>query len=574
MSYVGVVQDMIPLTFYLYRFEKGQQRPVQCNYYECYADDINLQNKSLFQRDIVFLSKDQRKLLPEHLLAQGWKYFFKAMTFFLHEADYPPSVRSSEGKGKRPNVNEAIRRLRELATGGMNCLPAQYFLAACYRLSMFVEKDIDQVYDFYFLAVQHDFLNAQLHLAQLYYQEYCFRLKKRVASENLLKAQQSKRNKNDVLIYQMNIADVLEKSSSEHNKNIKSMEAMSDKDILELSVHYYKLADDNPMNPKTDEMSAMQDLTLKEAHRNNLAFQDVSRKMILDSVLFNVEHTMLDNVAKVVQVWLYGFKDCFIQIYEPRYDNNLDALALRAGADLLYQNMDIQYDLLPREVLVDLLEKLAMMIHKAMHFNPNNCIATEEEVLNSYLQDLPTMLKKPKKKKNPPPKKGQLPIAQVKQVSLPNPAQTTALVMPKDVKPTPPQLKKEPKKTKIVKSDVVSNHEAIKDIFKKIAELQKNMEQYYLEKSKPQMKKRLQALFDKDDMSFHDVNELIVYIAELEKGAVRNLANGNGMTLLTLGEFTCGGHRPHHGETNVDRGALASLRSTLSSHYASKIPKT
>lgn len=573
MSYVGIVQEMTPLIFYLYRFQQGHERPVQCNYYECYADDINLQNKSLFQRDIVFLSKDQRRLLPENLIAQGWKYFFKAMTFFLHEADYPLSVPLDEKKGKRPNVDEAIRRLRELATGGMNCLPAQYFLGACYQLPMFAEKDIDQAYDFIFLASQHNFLNAQLKLAQLYYQEYNFRMKKRVYTEKLSEFQQ-KKNKHALLMYQLSAMDAIEKTSLEHDKNIKPMENMSDKEVLESSVHYYKLADENPMNLKTDEMLAMKELMRKGAQQHNLVFQEVSRNTILDSVLFNVQHSTLDNVSKIVQIWLYGFKDCFISIYESRYDNNLDALALRAGADLLYKNMDLQFDLLPTETLIELLEKLGNMIYKATHFNPNNCISTEEEVLNSYLVDLPFMIKKPKKKKNPPPKKAELPVVKVKQAPLPNPVQIAEVAIPKGLKQAMTPAKKAPKKTKIVQSDVAKNHEAIKEIFKKIAELQEKMEQYYLEKSKPAMKKRFQALFDKDDMSFRDVNDLLVYIAEIENGTARPLMNGNGMNLLVLGAFTCGGHRPHHGETNVDRGALTSLRSTLSSYYASKIPKS
>lgn len=570
MSYVGIVQEMVPLTFYLYRFVEGHERPVQCNYYDCYADDINLQNKSLFQRDIVFLSKDQRRLLPEHLLAKGWKHFFKAMTFFLHEADYPPSARSTEGRGKRPNMPEAIRRMRELAIGGMNCLPAQYFLASCYQLAMFVDRDIDLAYEYNVLAAQHNFLNAQLKLAQLYYHEYNFRMKKRVYSDKLLEFQQ-KRNKHAVVMYQMNALEVLEKKSTEHDKSIQKTENMSDKEILEASVQYYKLADQNPIHVRTDEMAVMKRLAQKEAKERDMSFQEVSRKSILGSVLFCVEHATLDNISKIVQVWLYGFKDCFIDIYEDRYDNNLDALALRNGADLLYKNMDLPFDLLPRETLIDLLEKLASMIHKAMHFDPNNLISSGEEVLNSYLEDLPVMLKKSKKKKAPPSKKAQKPIVTVKQVPLPNPVEIPEVVIPKNIKQAPPPVKKVLKKEKIVQNEIAKNHQAIKDIFTKLAELEAKMQQYYIEKSKPGMKKKFQALFDKDDMSFHDVNDLLIYIAESENGSTRLLASGNGMNLLTLGEFTCGGHRPHHGETNVDRGALTSLRSVLSSHYSVKI---
>lgn len=573
MSYVDIVQDMIPLTFYLYRFQEGHERPVQCNYYDCYADDINLQNKSLFQRDIVFLSKDQRRLLPEHLVVKGWKHFFKAMTFFLHEADYPPSVRSTEGRGKRPNMPEAIRRMRELATGGMNCLPAQYFLASCYQLAMFVDRDIDLAYEYNVLAAQHNFLNAQLKLAQLYYQEYNFRMKKRVYSDTLLEVQE-KRNKNAVLMYQMHVADAIEKTSKDHNKNITQMQDMSDKDILEMAVYYYKLADQNTIHVRTDEMAVMKRLAQKEARERDMSFQEVSRKSILGSVLFCVEHATLDNISKIVQVWLYGFKDCFIDIYEDRYNNNLDALSLRGGADLLYKNMDLLFDLLPRETLIDLLEKLASMIHKAMHFDPNNTIASEEEVLNSYLEDLPVMPKKSKKKKAPPSKKVQKPTATVKQVPLPYPVDVPEVVIPKDIKQAPPPVKKVLKKEKIVQNEIAKNHQEIKDIFTKLAELEAKMQQYYIEKSKSAMKKKFQALFDKDDMSFHDVNDLLIYIAETENGSTRPLASGNGMNLLTLGEFTCGGHRPHHGETNVDRGALASLRSVLSSHYRVKIHET
>ncbi|MBP9694520.1 MAG: hypothetical protein KBE16_07425, partial [Alphaproteobacteria bacterium] len=153
----------------------------------------------------------------------------------------------------------------------------------------------------------------------------------------------------------------------------------------------------------------------------------------------------------------------------------------------------------------------------------------------------------------------------------PNPVQVAEVVIPKDIKKAAAPVKKVLKKEKVVQNEIAKNHQAIKDILTKLAELEAKMQHYYLEKSKPNMKKRFQALFDKDDMSFHDVNDLLIYIAESENGSTRPLSSGNGMNLLTLGEFSCGGHRPHHGETNVDRGALTSLRSVLSSHYSVKI---
>ncbi len=238
--------------------------------------------------------------------------------------------------------------------------------------------------------------------------------------------------------------------------------------------------------------------------------------------------------------------------------------------------LDQPVELFDRDDLTDIIYSLSWVKTKLFSLD----LSKKEDptvIENSFIEDILTPKKKVKKqppkkpnngaKKKPlkkPPKAKQ---AETPKIDIPQAPTATPVTIPAVTTPTP----KRPQKIKPIEpTEEERINEIINTSKKKLAELkqrEKAMHLFYLKNCDGQVRKLMGALFDKADMTIIEVNKLIEHLAKTYKGEARTGSRTGGMLILKIGDLTTGGHAPHGGKTDVDKGALADLRQFLANLY-------
>lgn len=310
---------------------------------------------------------------------------------------------------------------------------------------------------------------------------------------------------------------------------------------------------------------------------SNLQKLDYSRNDFLNSS----RHIPAHRLSLYLQAHLYLVKGPFLPYINQSNTQNMDARKIKEIYELLFSDMDRAWDLLPEETLRDFIYQLSGLIERVYNFNPQNNAADEKEIAESYLKDLKLPAKKTTLRQRKKPIKRSPLTPSLNQnaspIEAPQPHQIEAPSVSLNSNPdhmsaikksASKNTKKGLKKHQIPKTDNFETYRAnIQRVLNDLKKRENEMKHFYLNHCDGQIRKLMQTLFDKDDMSFSETNRLITYLAETYKGEARPGSKTGGMLILKIGDLTTGGHAPHGGKTIVDRGALSDLRQLLASLY-------
>lgn len=420
-------------------------------------------------------------------------------------------------------------------------------LAFCYETGIGVEKDLDRAIELYKRAIAHDHPGAFYNYAQLHFYGMgipknipeAFSLYKRAADEDHKPAQYM-------------VGALLYRSNGEIPQDLPE------------AIRYFK------MHYEGEQTSYSNPIRISNFPRTGY-----SRNEFLNSSRALPAHKL----PLYIQAHLYLIKGPFLPFATYENAQNMDVQKIKEIYDLLFTDLDRAWDLLPEDTLRDFIYQLSRLMERVYYFNPENNASNEAEIAESYLKDLKLPAKKSTLRQRTASTKKQntySPAVSIKFVPTPQAqvkAEPSAPINSNlNPMPAPQKPKKAPKKPQAPKTDNFEDYKAhIQKVLTDLKKRETTMRHFYLKNCDGQVRKLMQALFDKDDMTITDVNKLIEHLAKKYNGETRQGSRTGGMLILKIGDLTTGGHAPHGGKTDVDKGALADLRQLLTSYFARNI---